>query len=361
MGDPESKITMNQAQSRFIKVSLFVIFFGIFIYAIHPILMPFIFGALIAYLGDPLVDKLEKFGFPRTLAVLVVFAFFLAIMIFMILLVLPPLISEFETFASAVPGIYASIVNDWIPNVRSYIRLNGGPIGDIDWPSRVSENWGTLGQVTTSLAQKFADSSIGFVGFLANLVLIPVVGFYLLRDWDIIIVNVLELTPSTWRQRVEVLMNESDEAISAFIRGQLLVMLALGMIYSLGLSLLGIQMALVLGVTAGLASIIPYLGFVVGVTIASFAGYYQYHDWEMIGLVWMVFIFGQVLESVFLTPVLIGDKIGLHPVIVIFSLMAGGVIAGFVGLLVAIPIAAILMVFLRHLISEYRQSDFYQS
>ena len=140
----------------------------------------------------------------------------------------------------------------------------------------------------------------------------------------------------------------------------LLVMLALGIVYSLGLSFVGIQMALVLGVMAGVASIIPYLGFIVGITVASFAAYFQFHDWEIIGLVWTIFIFGQILESMFLTPILIGDKVGLHPVVVIFSLMAGGVIAGFVGLLVAIPIAAIIMVLLRHLIFEYRQSGFYQ-
>ena len=352
---------MNQAQSKVFKITLFILSFGIFLYAIHPILMPFVFGALIAYLGDPLVDKLEKFRLSRTVSVLLVFAFFLAILILGVLLVLPPLISEFETFLSALPGIYASIVNDWIPSVRSYISLNNGVIVDTDWSSKISNNLGALGQVTTNLAQQFANSSISFVGFLANLVLIPVVGFYLLRDWDIMISNILHLTPSGWRKRLDALMDESDEAISAFIRGQLLVMLALGMIYSLGLSILGVQMALVLGITAGLASIIPYLGFVVGVTIASLAGYFQYHDWDIIGLVWMVFIFGQMLESVFLTPVLIGDKIGLHPVMVIFSLMAGGAIAGFVGLLVAIPIAAIIMVFLRHLILEYRQSDFYQN
>ena len=352
---------MNQAQSRVFKISLFVLSFGIFLYAIHPILMPFVFGALIAYLGDPLVDKLEKLRLSRTVSVLVVFAFFLAILILGVLLVLPPLISEFETFFSALPGIYASIVNDWIPSVRSYISLSDDLIVDTDWSSKISNNLSALSQVTKSLAQQLANSSVQFVGFVANLVLVPVVGFYLLRDWDIMISKILQLTPSGWRKRFRSLMDESDEAISAFIRGQLLVMLALAMIYSLGLSLLGIQMALVLGVTAGLASIIPYLGFVVGVTLASFAGYVQYNDWEMVGLVWMVFILGQILESVFLTPILIGDKIGLHPVMVIFSLMAGGVIAGFVGLLVAIPIAAIVMVFLRHLILEYLQSDFYQN
>ncbi len=322
--------------------------------------MPFVFGALIAYLGDPIVDKLEKFRFSRSFAVLIVFTFFFSIIILGILLVIPPLISEFETFISVLPGVYTSIVNDWIPSVRSYLSLNTGSGLDVDWSSKISDNFLALGQVTTSLAQQFAISGASFIGLLANLVLIPVVGFYLLRDWDIMIANILHLTPAGWRKRLKLLMGESDEVISAFIRGQLLVMLALGIVYSLGLSFVGIQMALVLGVMAGVASIIPYLGFIVGITVASFAAYFQFHDWEIIGLVWTIFIFGQILESMFLTPILIGDKVGLHPVVVIFSLMAGGVIAGFVGLLVAIPIAAIIMVLLRHLIFEYRQSGFYQ-
>ena len=156
-------------------------------------------------------------------------------------------------------------------------------------------------------------------------------------------------------------MSESDEVISAFVRGQLLVMFSLGLLYSFGLSLVGLEMALVLGMVAGLASIVPYLGFIVGIAISLIAGYVQYDGWEIFGLVCLVFIIGQFIESMLLTPILIGDKVGLHPVTVIFALMAGSVVAGFSGLLIAIPATAVLMVFLRHLITEYRSSDFYQS
>ena len=360
MEESESRMTMNHSQYRSIIAILIVLLAGIFVYSIHSILMPFILGALIAYLGDPLVDRFEDMRLNRTVSVLIVFVFLLAGIILIFLLMLPPLFSQFEAFASSLPKIYASVVNEWIPSLRSYLSIEEEPLKNTDWSTKLSGNWTTLGQVTSRLAQQIASSSAGLIGLLGNVVLVPVVGFYLLRDWDTIVAKILELIPSGWRARYKLLMEESDEVISAFVRGQLLVMLSLSVVYSVGLSLVGIQMALVLGVLAGLASIIPYLGFIVGITIASAVGYFQYHDWGILGLIWLVFVIGQLLESVILTPILIGDKVGLHPVAVIFSLMAGGVIAGFVGLLVAIPVAAILMVFLRHLIADYRQSNFYR-
>ncbi len=154
-------------------------------------------------------------------------------------------------------------------------------------------------------------------------------------------------------------MREADEVLSAFLRGQFLVMCSLGVIYSTGLWLVGVQFALVLGVVAGLASIVPYLGFVVGILASCVLAYVQFQEWTILLWVALVFGVGQVLESVLLTPVLVGDRIGLHPVAVIFALMAGGQIAGFVGVLVALPVSAVIMVFVRHAMAYYRASQLY--
>ena len=165
--------------------------------------------------------------------------------------------------------------------------------------------------------------------------------------------------PVAWRKNAIALVREADEVLSAFLRGQFLVMCSLGVIYSTGLWLVGVQFALVLGVVAGLASIVPYLGFVVGILASCVLAYVQFQEWTILLWVALVFGVGQVLESVLLTPVLVGDRIGLHPVAVIFALMAGGQIAGFVGVLVALPVSAVIMVFVRHAMAYYRASQLY--
>jgi predicted PurR-regulated permease PerM len=154
-------------------------------------------------------------------------------------------------------------------------------------------------------------------------------------------------------------VSEGDEVVGSFLRGQFIVMCALGVIYSTGLWLVGLQLALLLGFIAGLASVVPYLGFVVGILASLVAAYAQFHEWGVLLWVALVFGFGQVIESMVLTPVLVGDRIGLHPVAVIFALMAGGQIAGFIGVLVALPVAAVITVFIRHAIDHYRGTDLY--
>ncbi len=162
--------------------------------------------------------------------------------------------------------------------------------------------------------------------------------------------------PSSFQTQTIVLAGECDQALSAFIRGQLLVMLALGLVYSLGLSFVGLELALLIGMISGLASIVPYLGFIVGIISALVAGFFQFDSFLSLALIVGVYLVGQVLESVVFTPVFVGDKIGMHPVLVIFAIMAGGQLAGFVGVLIALPVSAVLMVLMRHLLAWYRNS-----
>jgi predicted PurR-regulated permease PerM len=234
-------------------------------------------------------------------------------------------------------------------------------MAEIDYKSLISDNWMSAGQMVTKLSQQLAGSGLTLFALLANLMLIPVVTFYLLRDWDVMVARLRDLLPREWEPTVVTLVADCDEILGAFIRGQLLVMLALALVYSLGLWVVGLELALLLGCIAGLASIVPYLGFIVGIIAAAVAGWFQFHEWMPLVWVAVVFAIGQVLESTLFTPLLVGDRIGLHPVAVIFAIMAGGQLAGFTGVLLALPVAAVLMVWLRYLLGRYKGSSLYRS
>jgi predicted PurR-regulated permease PerM len=204
-------------------------------------------------------------------------------------------------------------------------------------------------------------SGLSIIAWLGNLVLIPVVTFYLLRDWDILIARIHELLPKQYKSVITKLAKESDQTLSAFLRGQFLVMLVLGLMYSIGLWFIGLELALLIGMMAGLVSFVPYLGFILGIVAASIAMLLQTHELFQLLPVLIVFGIGQVLEGMLLTPLLVGDKIGLHPVAVIFAILAGGQLFGFVGILLALPVAAVIAVVLRHMHGEYRASAYFDS
>ena len=197
------------------------------------------------------------------------------------------------------------------------------------------------------------------MGLIAELLLIPVVLFYLLRDWDIVWHNFQELLPRHIESKVTQMARECNEVLGAFLRGQMLVILCLVVIYSVGLSIAGINLALLLGTIAAVLTIVPYLGLIVGVITASIVAGVQYHDWTHVVYVLIVFAVGFISENMVLTPWLVGDRIGLHPLAVIFAILVGGHIFGFVGVLLALPAAAVIMVLLRHFKEYYLQSPFY--
>jgi len=205
-------------------------------------------------------------------------------------------------------------------------------------------------------------SSLSLIALLLNLALIPVVAFYLMRDWDLMMAGLLKLVPRVWASTVQASVSEAHTVLEAFLRGQLVVMGAQALMYSIGLWVVGLNYAVVLGVTAGVASLIPYAGSVIGVGSAMIVAYFQYgiDPWSL-GTVALVFLIGQLIESFLLTPILVGDRIGLHPVAVIFALMAGGQLAGFTGVLIALPVAAVLLVFGRRIVEVYLSTDAYNA
>ncbi len=328
-------------------------------YLLHPILTPFLVGALLAYLGDPLADRLEERGLSRTLSVSVVF-FGLTLLLVIVLLLTVPLVGhQLDMLANKIPEWLQTVQHRVLPWLQQRFDLPADTLPVAQFKAVLSENWMSAGDLLTKVWKQIAGSSMALAAALANLFLIPVVAFYLLRDWDVLMARIRDLLPRSSEQTIVGLSVECDEILGAFIRGQLLVMLALGVVYSLGLWVVGLDLALILGLTAGLASIVPYMGFVVGIVAASVAAWFQFQDIMALLAVAGVFGVGQLLEGMVLTPLLVGDRIGLHPVAVIFAIMAGGQLAGFAGVLLALPVAAVIMVLLRYLHRQYKGSELY--
>ena len=332
---------------------------GVLLYLLQPILSPFVLGGLIAYLGDPLVDRLEDKGLGRTLGVAIVFLLFSAIVAVALVFALPMLLHQLDALIGKIPEIYNWFIGKAVPWLQQRLDLPARNLPQVDWTGQLADNWQSVGKFTAQSLKKITGSGASMLLGLANLALVPVVAFYLMRDWNRLMKKALALFPLAWQETTVELAGEADEVVGAFLRGQFLVMCALGTIYSSGLWLVGLQLAMLLGVVAGLASIVPYLGFIVGIVASLIAAWLQFQDWTVLLWVGLVFGIGQAVESMLLTPVLVGDRIGLHPVAVIFALMAGGQIAGFVGVVLALPVAAVIMVFLRHAMHHYRSSDLY--
>ena len=325
---------------------------GWVLYLLSTILTPFLVGGLLAYLGNPTVNRLVRWHVPRLLAVVLVFLLFVLIVIVLLFFLIPALQAQIIAFTAKIPSYLDWLQHTALPQLQSQIGIDLG-IDLAALRQTLIEHWRDVGQWARSFFVYITQSGLSIVGWVVNLLLIPVVTFYLLLDWEQLLARILGLLPQRRRSRVANLARETDVVLSSFLRGQLLVMTALATWYAVGLTLVGLDLALPIGVLTGLVSFIPYLGFITGVTSALIAGYLQFHDVTMLVWIGMVFLTGQILESLWLTPRLVGNRIGLHPVAVIFSVMAGGKLFGFTGILLALPTAAVLKVWLRHVHEFY--------
>lgn len=333
---------------------------GVLVYLLQPILTPFLVAALLAYLGDPLVDRLQLRGLGRTAAVVVVFLVLSLFTAGVLLVTLPILGAQLELLYDRAPAALDWLQHEALPWAE---RTLGVPTEALDLAhlrQTAIDNWQGAGSLATKALSGITQSGLALAGTLTSLALIPVVTFYLLRDWDDLVARVGDLLPRDVERVATPLARECDEVVSAFLRGQLLVMLALGIVYGVGLWLVGLEFAFIIGLVAGLANIVPYLGFIVGITAATIATVFQFDPfWLPLLGVAAVFSVGQMLEGFVLTPWLVGDRIGLHPVAVIFAILAGGQLFGFTGILLALPVAAMIVVALRHAHEPYLRSRFY--
>ncbi len=350
------------ANARFWLIAVLV--GGVLVYLLAPVLTPFVVAALLAYLGDPLVDRLEqrrlgRWRIGRTGAVVIVFLFMTLVLVMSVLLLIPMLEKQISRLISELPRYLAWFQDEALPWVTTRLGIESPTLESDQLVQMLRDHWQSAGGVAASVLAGVSKSGMAVISWLLNLVLIPVVAFYLMRDWDVLMETIRGMLPRSSEPTVSKLARESDDVLGAFLRGQLLVMMALATMYSIGLTLLGVDLALLIGLVAGLISFVPYLGTIVGMGAAIIASLVQYGElWHFIGVL-AVFSVGQTIEGFVLQPWLIGDRIGLHPVAVIFAVMAGGQLFGFLGILLALPVAAVLVVVLRHFYERYRASEVY--
>jgi predicted PurR-regulated permease PerM len=331
---------------------------GILVWLLSPILAPFLFGAILAYIFDPLVERLTRQRVPRTLAVVLVLLLVLGMLVALLLVVLPVFYKETRLLMEKLPSFIAWFNTHAAPWLKE--RL------DIDFQLDVetgrnlarealAENEGLAKQLLGSLKV----GGLALLAILVNLVLVPVVLFYLLRDWNLLLERVDALVPRHAHGKVTTIAREIDAVLAEWLRGQLLVVAVMSVYYVAALSVARLDFAFPIGVITGLAVIIPYVGVITGLILATIAALLQFNDiWGLVW-VWAAIGLGQVLEGMVITPLLVGERIGLHPVVVIFALLAFGQVFGFLGVLLALPASAALLVGLRHLRAAYMAGPLY--
>lgn len=330
------------------------------VWLLAPILSPFVFAALLGWLGDPMVDRLEARRFSRNTAVILVFSVMTLLLAIVAVLLVPLLEQQIVTLVESLPRYRDWLVQTALPWLEQRTGLQ-----ILSWldPERlfqlIREHWQSAGGIAATVLGYVSRSGFALMGWLANIVLLPVLTFFFLRDWDLIVERVGALVPRDHFDTVRRLALESNDVLGGFLRGQLTVMLILGVLYAIGLWAVGLNLGILIGLVAGLLTFVPYLGPASIVVFGGLAALVQFGDWQHLAGVAVVFTVGQIIESYWLTPKLVGDRIGLHPMAVIFAVMAGGTLFGFLGMLLALPVAAVVNVLLRYAQERYRHSRLY--
>ncbi len=335
---------------------------GWVVWLLGPVLTPFVLAALIGWLGDPMVDRLERRGRSRAVAVTLVFAL-MTLLVALVLIILVPMIErQIVTLIDSLPEYRDWLLGTALPWIEQ--RTGYEVVSWLD-TERLIElirgHWQQAGGVAATVLAYVSRSGFAILAFVINLVLVPILAFYFMRDWDLLVERCASLVPRDHIGTATRLARETSDSLGGFLRGQFLVMLGQGAIYAVGMSLVGLRLGLLIGMVAGLISFIPYLGATVGIALALIAAIVQAQgfDWQLLILIGVVFTVGQLVESYVLTPRLVGDRIGLHPVAVIFAVLAGGQLFGFLGMLLALPVAAVGNVLLRYAHERYTHSRLY--
>ncbi len=330
----------------------------VLVYLLGPVLTPFVIAAALAYLGDPIVIRLQRLRISRTLAVVIVFVTLTLFSLLMLVLLVPPLERQISIFIQNIPDYLLWLQRVLMPWLERLLP-NGYTLDAETVKAAFAKHGSQAGGAVPKVLQIMTSSGMTLLAVAGNFVLVPILTFYLMRDWKPFVQRIRELVPQRLLPTADHLAVEFDSVLGGFVRGQLLVMLALAVYYSVALSFCGLKLALLIGVITGLVAFVPYLGFMVGVVLASAAMLVQTQSLTALLPLAVVFTLGQVIESYILTPRLVGDRIGLHPVAVIFAVLAGGQLFGFIGVLIALPAAAVIAVLLRHLRRQWVASELY--
>lgn len=337
----------------------FAVVAALLVYLLSPILTPFVAAGIVAYICNPLVQRLIAWKLPRTAAVVLVMAGLMLLFALLLLIVLPLLEKETSQFVTRLPS--------WIEATRTHLLplLQKWFGSDLQWDSEAVKNvflnhWQSAGGVLEKLLPWLGSSGGAIIGLLLDLLLFPVAMFYLLRDWNDSLARLDELIPRHLYARTRAVIAEVDRVMAEFLRGQISVMLLMSVYYALVLWLIGLEFALPIGIIAGMLVFVPYLGMITGLILATLAAMMQFSEFGSVVLVWAVFGAGQLTEGMVVTPRLVGERIGLHPLAVIFALLAFGQLFGFFGLLLALPLSAIFLVALRYGKAWYLSSTMYR-
>ena len=336
-----------------------VIVVGGLFYLLSPILAPFLFAAILAYICNPLVDRLAGLKVPRTLGTILAMLFLFGLFAALLLIMVPLFEQQVSLFMARLPSYLDWFRQHLAPSLKARFDVEL-QLDSAYLKQALVEHWQSAGGYAAQFLPSLGSGGLALVGVFVNLVLMPVVLFYVLRDWNRIVARIDEVIPRRWHEQVGAVVREVDDVLGSFLRGQVSVMLLMSLFYALGLWLVGLELALPIGIIAGLLVFVPYLGMIVGLTLATLAGLMQFQSLSGLIPVWIVFGAGQVLEGVVVTPWLVGDRIGLHPLAVIFAVLAFGQLFGFFGVLLALPMSAVLLVGLRLLRKRYLKSGLYR-
>ncbi len=328
------------------------------VYLLRSVLLPFVAGMAVAYLFDPLCDRLEQWKLSRTWATAIVTFGFVLTCVAVLLLVIPAVVGQIATLIERAPDYLAAIQRE-VTALVEVLRDRLDPGTQEKIKSVLGDSADKIFAWATEVLGGIVSGGVAFFNFIALMVITPVVAFYLLRDWDGMIAKVDDWLPRKHRDTIRRLAHEVDETLAGFLRGQGTVCLTLAVFYAVGLTAAGLDFGLVVGLIAGFLSFIPYVGSMVGLLLSVGLAIAQFDSWVSVAIVAAVFFVGQAIEGNFLTPKLVGDRVGLHPVWVMFALLAGGALFGFVGVMLAVPVAAMVGVGVRFALSQYRLSGYY--
>ena len=324
------------------------------IYTLSPVLMPFVAGMILAYLLDPLVDRVEKIGIRRSLSTFFVLTIFFVCSVGSSLLLLPVILNQLSNLTSFLPALISNL-EPFIQQARSLVdnAIKADNSNQLPLPVADILNW--AGGFLTEII----SSSLAFANLLSLIIITPIVAFYLLRDWDLIIKKVKSWMPIAQKVRIVEQVSKVDRSLSALVRGQGTVCVILALYYSVSLTAVGLQFGILIGIFSGIVSFIPFVGAILGAIFSIGFSIIQFDTYTPIFFVAGIFLVGQVVEGNFLTPKLIGEAVGLHPVWVIFALLTGATLFGFLGVLLALPIAVVVAVLIRFSLSSYLESEIY--
>ena len=341
--------------SRRERLLFWLLLLGLMVFALaalSEVMLPFVAGMAIAYFLDPLVDRFENLGLGRALSTSIVLALFFIAVIGMLFLIAPVLQSQIAKLVVAAPVYIDKIRALLAPVVTEIVTLVGSdPFAEL--PSVA----GKLARIASDVVGKLVSGGIAIANLLSLLFITPVVAFYLLRDWDRMVATIDGWLPKAQAATIRAQVRAVDQTLAGFVRGQGTVCLCLGGFYAITLSFAGLDFGLVIGIFSGLISFIPFVGALLGGVISIGLALLQFDEMSQVGIVFAVFVVGQILEGNFLTPRLVGGAVGLHPVWIIFALLAGGALFGFLGVLVAVPTIAVIGVLMRFALSQYLESQ----